>query len=152
MQSLLSERVLVLLTLLIAAGALFATTFGTDYLLLGAVQSPVFFPRIILGLMMGLALIAIAQDVLKGETVPEVEKWAALIVFVIAALIFANAITRIGFMLSAAPFSVLALWVFGIRNPLVIAAYAVAVPGSLVVLFNHVLKLPLPTSPFTYLF
>jgi hypothetical protein len=152
MQSLLSERVLVLLTLLVAAAALFATTFGAEYLLLGAVQSPVFFPRIILGLMMGLALIAIAQDVLKGETVPEVEKWAALIVFVIAALIFANAITRIGFMLSAAPFSVLALWVFGIRNPLVIAAYAVAVPGSLVVLFNHVLKLPLPTSPFTYLF
>jgi hypothetical protein len=152
MQSLLSERVLVLLTLLVAAAALFATTFGAEYLLLGAVQSPVFFPRIILGLMMGLALIAIAQDVLKGETVPEVEKCAALIVFVIAALIFANAITRIGFMLSAAPFSVLALWVFGIRNPLVIAAYAVAVPGSLVVLFNHVLKLPLPTSPFTYLF
>jgi len=55
-------------------------------------------------------------------------------------------------MLSAVPFSALALWIFNIRSPFIIAAYAVAVPGSIVVLFNHVLKLPLPTSPFTYFF
>jgi len=152
MQTLLTERVLVLFTLLIVAGALFATTFGTDYLLLGAVQSPVFFPRIILGLMIALTLIAILQDVRAGKAVEPIEKWAALIVFVIAAVIYANMITRVGFMLASVPFSVIALLVFGIRNPLVIAAYAILVPGGLVVLFNHILKLPLPTSPFTYLF
>ncbi|MEL6677667.1 MAG: tripartite tricarboxylate transporter TctB family protein [Pseudomonadota bacterium] len=70
----------------------------------------------------------------------------------IASVLFANAITRLGFMLSAVPFSMIALWIFGLRNPLVIVAYAVVVPGSLVLLFNHILKLPLPTSPFTYLF
>ncbi|MDG4649750.1 tripartite tricarboxylate transporter TctB family protein [Roseibacterium sp. SDUM158017] len=152
MPSLLSERVLVLLTLLIAAGALFATTFGTDYRLLGAVQSPVYFPRIILGIMIALTLAAIFQDVAGRKAVEPVEKWGALIVFVIAALIYANVITRVGFMLASMPFCVLALLVFGIRSPLAIAAYAILVPGSLVVLFNHVLKLPLPTSPFTYLF
>lgn len=152
MQALLSERVLVLLTVLITAGALFATTFGAEYLLLGAVQSPVFFPRIILGLMMGLILIAIAQDVMGQRTVQPVEKWGALILFILASILFANAITRIGFMLSAVPFSVLGLWIFGIRHPLIITLYAIAVPGSIVVLFNHVLGLPLPTSPFTYLF
>jgi hypothetical protein len=152
MQSLLTERVLVLFTLLIAAGALFATTFGTEYRLLGAVQSPVYFPRIILGIMMVLTLVAIVQDVMAGKAVEPVEKWGALIVFVVAAVIYANMITRVGFMLSSVPFSVLSLLVFGVRKPMVIIAYAILVPASLVVLFNHILKLPLPTSPFTYLF
>lgn len=152
MQSLLTERVLVLLSLLLAAGALFASTLGAEYQLLGAVQSPVYFPRIILGIMIVLTVIAIVQDVLAGKAVEPIEKWGALLVFVLASIIYANAITRAGFMLASVPFSVLGLWVFGIRKPLVIAAYAVGVPGALVVLFNHVLKLPLPTSPFTYLF
>ena len=152
MQTLLSERVLVLLALLIAATALFATTFGTEYRLLGAVQSPVFFPRIILGTMIALTLMAIVQDALSGARDAPIDQWLALIIFVIAALIFVNLITRIGFMLSAVPFSMIALWVFGLRNPLAILAYAIAVPGSLVVLFNHILALPLPTSPFTYYF
>ena len=152
MQSLLSERVIVLLTVLIAAGALFATTFGAEYRLLGAVQSPVFFPRIVLGVMMILTLIAIVQDVWGQKAVAPVEKWGALIVFVIASVLFANAITRLGYLLSAMPFSMVALWVFGLRNPVVILAYAIVVPGSIVVLFNHILGLPLPTSPFTYLF
>ena len=99
MQSLLSERVVVLLTVLIAAGALFATTFGADYRLLGAVQSPVFFPRIVLGAIMGLTLIAILQDVRGRKKVAHVEKWGALIAFVVASILFANAITRVGFML-----------------------------------------------------
>jgi len=152
MQSLLSERVLVLLTMLIVAGALFATTFGTEYRLLGAVQSPVYFPRIILGIMIFLILIAVLQDIRKQEVVDPVEKWGALIVFVLATVIYANGITRIGFMLASVPFSMLGLWVFGIRHPLAIVAYTIAVPGSIVLLFNHILKLPLPTSPFTYLF
>jgi len=152
MTSFLSERVLVLFALLVAAAALFSTTFGTEYRLLGAVQSPVFFPRIILGLMMGLLAVAIAQELVAPTSVPPVEKWLSLIVFVLAALLFANAITRVGFLLAAVPFSAVALPVFGIRNPAVIAAYALVVPGAIVVLFNHVLKLPLPTAPFTYLF
>ena len=147
-----SERVLVLLAVLITAGALFASTMGAEYRLLGAVQSPVFFPRIILGLIIVLALVSMMQDIWAQDTAPQVEKWGALIVFVIGSLLFANAITRLGFMVSAVPFCVLALWVFGIRNLWVTAIYAIAVPGSIVFLFNHVLKLPLPTSPFTYLF
>lgn len=152
MNALLSERTLVFLTLLIAAAALFASTFGTEYRLLGAVQSPVYFPRIILGLIMALAVIALLQDGIRGKASEPIEKWGALIVFVIAAILFANAITRVGFMVAAVPFSLIALWVFEVRKPLILVAYAILVPGSLVVLFNHILKLPLPTSPFTHLF
>ncbi|WP_299793927.1 tripartite tricarboxylate transporter TctB family protein [uncultured Marivita sp.] len=152
MQIIYSERILVLLAVLIAAGGLFASTLGAEYRLLGTVQSPVFFPRIILGLIMGLSVIVMVQDLMAQDIPPAVEKWGTLVVFVIASLVFANAITRLGFMVSAVPFSALALWIFNIRSPLIIAAYAVAVPGSIVVLFNHILKLPLPTSPFTYFF
>ncbi|MEL6677668.1 MAG: hypothetical protein AAFQ51_03110 [Pseudomonadota bacterium] len=74
MRALLSERVIVLLTVLITAGALFATTFAAEYRLLGAVQSPVFFPRIVLGGMMLLVVIAIAQDISWGKAVAPVEK------------------------------------------------------------------------------
>ncbi|MEM6676635.1 MAG: tripartite tricarboxylate transporter TctB family protein [Pseudomonadota bacterium] len=152
MTALLSERFLTLVALLIAAAALLSTTFTAEYQTLGAAQSPVFFPRIILGVMIGLCAIAIVQDLRAGTRAGPLEHWVALIVFVVAALLFANAITRIGFMLSGAAFSVVALWIFGIRHPVVILAYALAVPGALVLLFNHILALPLPTSPFTYLF
>lgn len=153
MANFLNERALVLLTLLLAAVALFATTLGAEYQQLGAAQSPVFFPRIILGIWIVLTLIALIQDVLgKQKNIEPIEKWGALIVFVIAAIIYVNCVTRLGFLVSSVPFALLSLWVFGLRNPLGLVAYAIAVPGALVVLFNHILALPLPTSPFTYLF
>lgn len=152
MQAVLNERVLALLTLLIAGIALLLTTFGTEFATLGAAQSPVFFPRIILGLWIGLTLVALMQDIAARKAVDPVDKIGALLLFVVAAVIYANCVTRLGFMLSSVPFAVISLLVFGVRNPLVIAAYAVAVPGAIVVLFNHILKLPLPVSPFTHLF
>lgn len=152
MQILFSERILVLLALLLAALGLFATTFGTEYRLLGAVQSPVFFPRIILGIMIALTGVAIVQDLIARDGVARIEKLGALAVLVVAALLFANGLTRVGFFLSAVPFSVVSLWIFGLRAPVVLVVYALVVPGTLVVLFNHVLHLPLPTSPFTYFF
>ncbi|MEM6973433.1 MAG: tripartite tricarboxylate transporter TctB family protein [Pseudomonadota bacterium] len=152
MTALLSERCLTLLAILIAAAALMATTFSAEYQALGAAQSPVFFPRIILGVMMVLCAIATLQDLRAGTRAGSVEHVIALIVFVLAALLFANAITRIGFMLSGAAFSAVSLWIFGIRHPLAILAYALAVPGAIVLLFNHILALPLPTAPFTHLF
>ncbi|MEM9782831.1 MAG: tripartite tricarboxylate transporter TctB family protein [Pseudomonadota bacterium] len=152
MTALVSERFLTIVAVLIAAAALMSTTFTAEYQALGAAQSPVFFPRLILGVMIGLCAIAIVQDIRAAPRAAPVEHWIALVVFVVAALIFANAITRIGFMLSAAAFSVVSLWIFGIRRPLAIGAFALAVPGGIVLLFNHVLALPLPTAPFTHLF
>lgn len=152
MPAYLSERVLMLLTLLIAGAALLVSTFGTEFQALGAAQSPVFFPRIILSLWIGLTLIALIQDVVRREGVAAIDKVGLLIVFVLAALVYANLVTRLGFMLSSVPFAVISLWVFGVRSPLAIAAYAVAVPGVIVLLFNHILKQPLPVSPFSHLF
>jgi hypothetical protein len=43
--------------------------------------------------------------------------------------------------------SVAFLFILGVRSPLGISAVSVGVPGALVALFNHILKMPLPTSP-----
>jgi len=90
MQVIYSERILVFLAVLIAAGGLFASTLGAEYRLLGAVQSPVFFPRIVLGLIMGLSVIVMVQDLMAQDIPPAVEKWGTLVVFVIASLVFAK--------------------------------------------------------------
>ena len=111
-----------------------------------------FFPRIILGLWIGLTLIGLVQDLLARTAVGRVERLGAAALFILAAIFYVNLVTRLGFAVSSAPFAALGLFIFGIRNPWMILGYAIAVPGVLVVLFNHVLGMPLPTSPFTYLF
>ncbi|WP_308916630.1 tripartite tricarboxylate transporter TctB family protein [Jannaschia sp. LMIT008] len=148
-----SERVLVLLALLIVAVALFASTFGQTFSGGGDVaQQPMFFPRIVLGLWAALALAALVQAVLAGEGVAPIASWTRIGVVLLAIVVYANAIAWEGFFVPSVVFALVCLPAFGIRNPLVVAAFAVAVPGALVALFNHGLGMPLPTSRFTYLF
>lgn len=151
MSRILNERVLTQIALLAVAIALFSTTLGSHQGV-SAAQSPVFFPRIILGLWIGLTLIGLLQDITAEKEVNGIERLIAALLFIGAALIYLNLVTRLGFALSSAPFTIVALLLFGIRNPVVLTSYAVAVPGAIVLLFNHVLGMPLPTSPFTHLF
>lgn len=148
----LNERVLVLLVLLLVAAALFASSFAQTFSDVGSAHSPVFFPRIILVLWMGLAVIAMAQVLLQGHKAEPIEGVWRLVVLVVATLIYTNLITTYGFFLTSAAFALVCLAIFGLRNPLVILVYAVAVPGVLVLLFNHSLRMPLPTSQFTHYF
>ena len=151
MTRILNERVLTQLVLLAVAVGLFITTLGSHQGV-AAAQSPVFFPRIILGLWIGLTLIGLAQDLLSHNEVGGIERLGAVALFILAALIYVNLVTRWGFAVGSAPFAAIGLLLFGIRNPLIILAYAIAVPGVIVLLFNHILGMPLPTSPFTHLF
>jgi hypothetical protein len=154
MSRFLNERVLVLLALLLVAAALYASSFAQTFSDVGSAHSPVFFPRIVLVLWMGLAVIALAQVLMQGyEAQPIHGIWRlAVLVLVLATVVYTNLVTKYGFFLTSAGFAVVCLGVFGLRNPLVVLAYAVAVPGALVLLFNHSLGMPLPTSPFTYYF
>ncbi|MEL7213182.1 MAG: tripartite tricarboxylate transporter TctB family protein [Pseudomonadota bacterium] len=152
MQRILNERVAVLLGLLLTAAALYASTFSLSFSSAGSGQSPVFFPRIILSLWMGLALIALVQCLRTSEPNAPVARWWRVWVLLIAAVIYTNVIGREGFFLPSMVFAMISLPIFGIRNPLVVIAYAVAVPGALVLLFNHGLSMPLPVSRFTHLF
>jgi hypothetical protein len=147
-----NERVAALLAILLVGVALYVSSFRQDFTDAGLAHSPMFFPRIILILWIGLAAIAVAQAIFAQEASGRIDGITRLAVLVVAALVYTNVMTTYGFFLTSAGFAAICLPVFGIRNPAVILAYAVAVPGSLVILFNHILGMPLPTSPFTFLF
>lgn len=152
MSRVLNERVAVLLVLFLVAAALYASSFAQTFSDVGSAHSPVFFPRIILVLWMGLAGIAMAQVMMQGYVAEPIHGIWRLLVLVAATVVYTNYITVYGFFLCSAAFAMICLVIFGLRNPLVIALYAVAVPGALVGLFNHMLGMPLPTSPFTHYF
>ena len=147
-----SERVIVQFGLLLIAVALFASTFQQSFTASDLAQSPMFFPRIILVLWMILAAIAVVQTVLENETGSPIASWPRLMIVLAATVIYANVIGSEGFFLPSVVFALICLPAFGIRAPLLVILFAILVPGSLVLLFNHTLGMPLPTSRFTYMF
>lgn len=147
-----SERFLVQVGLLIVAVALFASTFGQHFSSSDLAQSPMFFPRIILVLWIGLSVIALVQSFRSNERTKQIASWPRIVAVVIASLIYTNIIGSEGFFLPSVCFALICLLAFGIRNPILLLLFAVLVPGALVLLFNHTLGMPLPTSRFTYLF
>lgn len=152
MQRLAKERVLVQVALLIVAVALYASTFAQSFSASDVAQSPMFFPRIILILWICLGVTALIQTIGADETTTPIDSWLRIAVVIAATLIYANVIGSEGFFLPSVVFGLICLPAFGIRNPFVVALFAVAVPGALVLLFNHTLGMPLPTSRFTHLF
>lgn len=146
-----NERSLTALVLLVIGAALLSSTYGAQYADLGGAFSPMFYPRIILFIWVALTLLALATELMarEGTEAPNILR---VVVLSLATLVFLYAMPRLGFFLSAVPFSLLALITLGLRSPLPILGVAVGVPAALVALFNHLLILPLPTSPVAWWF
>ncbi len=145
------ERAGVTLALFLASGAMMASIGWRDTTGMPPAFSPEFFPRIVLSVLLVLTALGLALELARkgGSSGGQILRAAVLAAAMVA---FAWAMTRLGFFLTGAGFSVLALLLLGLRNPLVIGAFALGVPGALVGLFNHVLIMPLPTSPFSHMF
>jgi hypothetical protein len=110
-----------------------------------------FFPQIILWLWVGLAALDLtAELVTRRET--ERPRILRVAIIAVGTLVFLWSMTRLGFFLSAVPFTALALITLDARRPVPLVAVSVGIPMALVALFNHVLTLPLPTSPFAWWF
>ena len=152
MQRFANERVLVQVGLLVTAMALYASTFSQNFSSSDVAQSPMFFPRVILVLWIALGVIALIQSIRANERSKPIESWGRIAIVVIAALIYTNIIGSEGFFLPSVAFSLICLLAFGIRSFLFLLLFSVLVPGALVLLFNHTLSMPLPTSRFTYVF
>lgn len=146
------ESVIVQCGLLIAGIVLYASTFSQSFSATDLAQSPMFFPRIILVLWIGLSLIALVQTRGMEKTTTPIANRARIGIVLAATLIYTNVIGAEGFFIPSVIFALICLPAFGIRNPVVVVLFAVAVPGGLVLLFNHMLGMPLPTSRFTHLF
>jgi len=148
------ERAGVTLALFLGAAALMAGIGWRDGTGMPPAFAPEFFPRIVLWLLLGLTGLGFVLEVVRGGPSGGDSAWrlARAAVLTAAMLVFAWAMMRYGFFLTAAAFSVLALPLMGLRNPLVVLAFALGLPGALVALFNHLLIMPLPTSPFGHMF
>lgn len=137
--------------LLLISVALLLSTRGLQFADLGGAFDPTFFPTIILLLWAGLAALGLVNEVRRRESSPAVQGWRVLFIAV-AIMVYIMVLMRLGFFLSSAGFAITTLLLFGMRQPVLILGFALGVPGALVLLFNHVLTMPLPTSPFTHLF
>jgi hypothetical protein len=146
-----SERLAVSLTLLLIGSGLMLSTFGLSFAELGGAFSPTFFPQIVLIGWIALAALAVIADAASGGSAhgggaPRA-RWAAAGAVALALLAAALLMSALGFFLCAAGLSALILAVTGQRSPWLIAAYSIAVPAALSLLFSHALKMPLPASP-----
>ena len=141
-----SERALIALILLLIASALTYSTFGLEFADLGGAFDPTFFPRIILIAWMALAALNLIVD-LRAGTGWDGQGILHVAIMAVATVIYMVFLTTLGFFFSSVILSVLFLLLLGVRNPLPIAAVSLGVPGALVALFNHMLTLPLHTSP-----
>lgn len=148
-QSWLGERALTALALLLAGLGLLASTQGLGFADLGGAFSPSFFPRLVLAAWIALAALSLAGEVLRPQPSKPL-KLARVAALALALGVYVWAIPQLGFFLSSAAFCLAALALLEVRGPLPMLALSLGLPGALVGLFNHVLTLPLPVSPFLW--
>lgn len=145
--NLITERTAVSTALLLLGCALLAHTFTLGFSDLGGAFSPVFFPRIVLSAWIALAIISLIADILKNADSSSAQ-WRSVVILSIALLAYINLLQGLGFFISSAMFCSVVLIVTGQRRVPDIILYSVFIPGALVLLFNHILTMPLPVSPF----
>ena len=148
-----NERSVTALVLLLTGVGLMVSTIGSKFAELGGAFSPHFMPRIVLGLWIALALLDLTVEVRRAPMAErKASPMARVAILGVGFLAYALALVPMGFFFASAAFCGVALWSLGIRRPVPLLAFSAGLPAALVSLFNHLLTLPLPTSPFTHLF
>lgn len=114
---------------------------------LGGAFSPVFFPRIILSAWIGLSVLSLVVDVIESHNKSKAQ-WLPVLVIGASLFLYLQLLPTIGFFASSALLCVVVLFSTGQRRVVDIVVFSLAVSGALVGLFNHLLVMPLPVSPF----
>lgn len=149
MRTLLTERRIISLLILVLSSGLIASTFGLNFAELGGAFSPMFFPRIILFIMTALAVMNVIIDMRTNADAKPIELKPTLIIS-IAFVAYVLLVVPLGYFISSVAMGFIVLLALGLRSPVMLFAIPVASAGTLVALFNHVLKMPLPSSPFVW--
>lgn len=146
--------------LILLPAILFATTFSAEYdvATFGGDVSTVFVPRIFLIVWFGLAIWAMIDNFratsdgnenAEGESQPSLGR---LLIIALITIITAVAMLYIGFVLAAIPGYFLFCWAFGYRKPIPLLIISIISVLTTWVIFNNVLELVLPHSPWFTLF
>jgi hypothetical protein len=147
MSAVFTERRTISIIILVLTAVLVASTFGLEFANLGGAFSPMFFPRIILVVLLGLGILNVAVDFLATDTGKPIERLPVAIIST-AFIVYVLVLMPLGYFISSVAVGVVILMALGLRNPVQILLFPVCAAGALVGLFNHILKMPLPSSPF----
>ena len=132
----------------------FAPAYDTAFAAAG--RGPVFYPRILLAIIIALATAIVLQSLFqapRGEasTAPDRVDWRALPALLAAVALTAGyvmAFSAAGYLLSTIVYALLLPLVFGYRNPLSIGAFALSYAAATWYLFEKVFLIILPKSPW----
>lgn len=144
-----TERSAVSLALLLIGSGLTFSTFGSGVAEMGEAFDPTFFPHIVLVAWMGLAALTLVTDVADRQR-PEPIRVGATVTAALGLFAYALLMTELGFFICSVLFCVLILMLTGQRRLMVVTGYSLAVPAVVTLTFNHLLKMPLPSSPFVW--
>ena len=144
--SLNSERAVVALILFLLSIALFVAASRFPASDMGSAFDPGFFPRFVLGALIGLAALNLLTD-LRSGTGWSLDGLRPVALMMAIVVVYMLVMPDLGFFAASVVLSVAFLLLLGVRSPVGIAAVSIGVPGALVTLFNHILTMPLPTSP-----
>lgn len=146
-----NEQAVVALALLVIPVALLMSTRGLQFADLGGAFSPMFFPSIALWLWIGFAAINLTTQVFVRAPSEAAPLWRVAVI-ALAMVGYALAMRPYGFLVTSILFCMVCLISLGIRRVSIILLFSLLLPGLLLLLFNHVLMLPLPHSPWTHRF
>ncbi len=149
MSGLITERRVVSFIILLLTTGLVVSTYGKQYADLGGAFSPMFFPRIILVILLVLCAVNLVTDLVGNNQKKPIELVPVLIISV-AFIAYVLLINTLGYFICSVVVGIVILLALGLRNPIPVIGVPLVGASALVVLFNHVLTMPLPTSPFVW--
>lgn len=149
MSRILNERSLSSVFLLLIGMGLAVSTFGLESTYGGNAFNPMFFPRIILILWIVLAAANLLTDIVRPEH-SEPFRLYRVVTISIAFVVYVIFMRELGFFFSSVALSLLILLTLNIRRPLPLLIVGVGLPLLITVFFNHLLKMPLPSSPLVW--
>jgi putative tricarboxylic transport membrane protein len=137
-------------TLLAAAALLFADTFRDDYHLsrAGHAMGPAFFPRIVLACIGVMSVFVVIETLRQPAARVALAGLGRVIGLFSIAVAYGGAITLIGFTLASIIFVVAVAAALGYRRWVVVIPVAVIYAFSVWLLFEKVLLIILPSSPW----
>ena len=134
---------------LVAAGLLLHT-YDPHYeeMGIGAEFGPMFYPRILLILWIGLAIGLIVEAVIGGQPSVDRQRWGMLIGILALVSACTFLLGAIGFLFAALLFSFIACLFLGYREPIGLVLTGLIFPFCTWYLFHQILMIRLPTSPW----
>ena len=142
-----SSRIGFALALLLLGGSLFAHSFAPSYATMGigSPVSPVFYPRILLGLWMFLSLIVLVEAIrVPGNIGQAPQSWSAPLAMVLVMAVSVWAMRWLGYIGIAAPLAFTCGWLLGYRRIVILILVALLAGAISWWLFDRMLGIPLP--------